>query len=476
MFPYLRPSISSADGAEVDQKKLREIVEEDLQSNLAKHCRSRSAGKFFNAPEGPWHVFPSIQRAEQPQPAWSPNSGPFTKPNSGDEETWWLDDHAARHAMIEDWQDRQSNRQSCKRRDCQDQFCVHFQEDGQNDHANDSPQNNTRDADYATVPSLSKAYVADRNYEWWHENVQRLEAEENDKAREETERQYRNEVRTAKELVHHVQKLEYQVRQSPANLQYQAALQTMTANLRRMNGHLQHTRERLFQLRKECGYAGVSLVAGLEVDLEPKRTYKKPTPTKPTSPGGPKRMETIAPGNAVAEPGCTPHPNQEVVVVVQSSGNPDQPNDGPQHPTAAAEQRERGSKQTRLSMATTIKVMESFPEYQDPMTEDTKGEPTAEEPDVAVEEAQLQRRTSAAKALAKILEDTGALHRRHTSWQLPQAGTPSSSPPPTPIAPAEWLGINRVSKDQTARDDNGKPLRIRFVEPAIVGEVSTEAG
>ena len=462
VFPYLQPNLSGKP-EDVDPEERKIKIKEDEEVMSTRHQRSDSIEAIASTPKSPWNIFNS-QRPVQPQPDWSPEDHPFAKHGTMDNNSWWQNDLSERYSMLREWDEKNWVKKECSDMTCKNNSCNNMGQHWERSLSEKLPEHTVPDVDYMVMASLSKTYVSDRNYGWYRENIEKANAAENAKACNETERQYKNELKTAKKLCQGVRKKEDQVRRSPDNLQYRAELKTWKTHLARSDEHLELSTQTLVQLRKDCGYAGTSLVAGLDQDYIAEKAARDSAVDRPAQP----RQRLDETQKAVAAIALAESDHKLLSGQLAPVNHVSQPNIDYDVPTVRDEQVcDPDPDTSQISTRSTSEASIPFPDYKDPMVEQTA---EVEAADVYAADAKLQRRSLAGRQLAELLENTGVMRERCVSWQLPSPETVYGSPPPTPVTPQNWVGATRLGAESQVEEDKGEGGDVPVTEPALVDE------
>lgn len=201
--------------------------------------RSKSIQAILNARKAPWNHFPSGQRASQPQPNWSRENYPFTKHTPNDH-AWWQEDEKLRSELIQKWNEKTL-------RIVDGVF--------ERQLSTTPPSESIPDVDYELVPTLCETFVADRNYDWYNENIAVAQTKEAEQKLPEAECDFFNNLKTAEALYRHLKCVEKQalIDSNPKNLRLKIMLRNARYNMFTSEGHLMIARDNIVQLRKQAG-------------------------------------------------------------------------------------------------------------------------------------------------------------------------------------------------------------------------------
>ncbi|KAK5105810.1 hypothetical protein LTR62_002133 [Meristemomyces frigidus] len=127
-----------------------------------------------------WNIYPSTSTVDKPLRPWTKENEPFrnTPPILGDDQ-WWVGDHVVREALIAKWErdTLQEELGSWPTRYVRNSSIT-----------NRDPEVAAANKDFRLVPGLSSTYTADRNFDWWADNVERAMMQEAREAYEVAER------------------------------------------------------------------------------------------------------------------------------------------------------------------------------------------------------------------------------------------------------------------------------------------------
>lgn len=407
IYPY-RPPTSDIHAKSESSEASENVAQEATQGR----SRSASIQKIMDAEKGPWNRFSSSQRTGQTQPSWGPGNIPFSKHSDQSNHQWHVDDLEVRGQMIGEWQRR---REAGTAQSSLASVTV-APEPAQ------PPAQAEAGVDYEVVPGMSKTYVVDRDYAWHKEHVERAEAEENQRALERAEEQYRKEYKIAEKHRDQVIGLEAQAHRNKNNMRYMATLRDMRKNQTRMERRLEQLWEQVFGLRKQCGLTGPALTAKVHLEPEVEEEAR-------VSQNAEKLSRLRLDEHSRKDPKRAGEPANAVEPTDKT--RPRQDSSAPRNNTAGA----KSSASTAFPgpskpPAPSLEDYFQLPESEGP----SEGMSKVKKPETTKVQQPVRNPRDEHRVLTALLADTGVPRFQSTAWQLPSTIVPLESPPQSPVS------------------------------------------